>query len=93
MLFPLKLVYILVFWIQTISSAETSSEPIMSIKKPELRIPVKMFIIPTLEAMSQAMVRDFRGKYYKFASDYSEVLTKHLTTETEVSMILMLAID
>ena len=48
---------------------------------------MKMFIIPTLEAMSQAMVRDLREKYYKFASDYSKVLTKHLTTETEVTIV------
>ena len=48
---------------------------------------MKMFIIPTLEAMSQAMVRDLREKYYKFASDYSKVLAKHLTTETEVTIV------
>ena len=90
MLFPLQFLYILVCWTQTSSPAETSSEPIMSTKntkKPELRIPMKMLIIPTLEAMSQAMVRDLREKYYKFASDYSKVLTKHLTTETEVTIV------
>ena len=59
----------------------------MSAKKPELRLPLSAFWIPTLEVMSKALARDFRGKYHEFATEYSEILSKHLSTETEVTIV------
>ena len=87
MLFPLQLLYILVCWTQTSSPAETTAEKRMSAKKPELRLPLSAFWIPTLEVMSKAMARDFRGKFYEFATEYSGILLKHLSSETEVSIV------
>ena len=55
-------------------------------QKPEFRIPLAMLIIPTLEVMSLAMAKEQRTKYYKFASEYSCTLSKHLAIETEVTI-------
>ena len=55
-------------------------------QKPEFRIPLAMLIIPTLEVMSLAMAKEQRTKYYKFATEYSCTLSKHLAIETEVTI-------
>ena len=59
----------------------------MSPKKPVLKIPLPLLIIPTLEATSLVLAKDLRMKCFKFASDYSVVLAKHLATETEVTIV------
>ena len=33
------------------------------------------------------MARDFRGKFYEFATEYSGILLKHLSSETEVTIV------
>ena len=41
----------------------------------------------TLEALSLAMAKDLRLKYYEFTTKYSVIFAKHLATETEVTLV------
>ena len=67
------------------SELETTEAATMkSSIQPVFRYPMSKFIIPTLEAMSIALAREVRGKLFRFASEFSNILIKHFTSETEV---------
>ena len=70
-----------------LSPPQDTENPRMSPKKPALKIPLSLLIIPTLEAMSLAMAKDLRLKYYEFTTKYSVIFAKHLATETEVTIV------
>ena len=81
----------LIIWVQVssiiLSPPQDTENPRMSPKKPALKIPLSLLIIPTLEAMSLAMAKDLRLKYYEFTTKYSVIFAKHLATETEVTIV------
>ena len=51
---------------------------------PAFKYPISKLIIPTLEPMSRKISKDVRDKLYRYASEFSTILIKHLTGETEV---------
>ena len=53
---------------------------------PAFKYPISKLIIPTLEPMSRKISKDVRDKLYGYASEFSTILIKHLTSETEVHM-------
>ena len=61
------------------SPPQDTENPRMSPKKPALKM--------TLEALSLAMAKDLRLKYYEFTTKYSVIFAKHLATETEVTLV------
>ena len=73
----------LIIWAQVssiiLSPPQDTENPRMSPKKPALKM--------TLEALSLAMAKDLRLKYYEFTTKYSVIFAKHLATETEVTLV------
>ena len=54
---------------------------------PSFRFPLAKLVIPTLEIMSRALAKDLRSKIYNFASEFSRILMKHFTSETEIHIV------
>ena len=78
----------IVIWAQLLSKTSQETEkPSMPPKKHVPEIPLSLLLIPTLEAMSLALAKDLRTKYYNFATEYSVIFAKHLATETEVTIV------
>ena len=78
----------IVIWAQVLSTTSQETEkPSMPPKKHVPEIPLSLLLIPTLEAMSLALAKDLRTKYYNFATEYSVIFAKHLATETEVTIV------
>ena len=56
--------------------------------RPLFRIPLsKLENIPTLEQLSYTLAVGVRKQLYTYSSQYSEILTKHLSNETEVQIV------
>ena len=45
---------------------------------PAFKYPISKLIIPTLEPMSRKISKDVRDKLYRYASEFSTILIKHL---------------
>ena len=51
---------------------------------PVFRYPISKLVIPSLEPMSRIMSKDVRDNLHKYATEFSAILLKHLTSETEI---------
>ena len=51
---------------------------------PVFKYPISKLVIPTLEPMSRIISKDVRNKLCRYASEFSTILIKHQTSETEV---------
>ena len=69
------------------TATESPALTIMKTAVPEFRFHLSQLIIPTLEIMSMAVSKEIRNKLYAYASEYSNTITKHFTTETEVQIL------
>ena len=59
----------------------------MSNMVPQFKIPLSKFIVPTLEELSEILAIKLRRDIYDYASDYSRILMKHFTSETEIQIV------
>ena len=56
--------------------------------RPLFRIPLsKLENIPTLEQLSYKLAVGVRKQLYTYSSQYSEILTRHLSNETKVQIV------
>ena len=65
----------------------SSALTIMQTPGPEFKFHLSMLLVPTLEIMSKAVAKELRNKLYVFASEYTSIMTKHFTSETEVQIL------
>jgi hypothetical protein len=75
----------------TLLGAE-SDQPVQDMMKkpppvlPLFRYPLSKLNIPSLEILSTALARGVRTRIYDYATEFSIILVKHLTSETEVQI-------
>ena len=67
-------------------SGEARTVPKMAPAMPVFRFPLSKLKIPSLELLSEALAKGIRNRIYCFATEFSKVLMKHLSSETEVQI-------